>query len=345
MEDRARLAVVSPSAAANALPEPLPDVTKIVHVPALPRWTTRHYAVAFVRSPDGRDAALRLFQYALRLALTFQGRTRRRKTHERLLAVVSLLAAIRRVAALHRLLSSVLSLARGRTSLPALPAKLSLLPDESKAPIPSAEAAGGGKPLLDSDWLDVAARVACQSLDVAALVAGNVYLFSRLGLVPLSVRTSHRSDKISDWATLAAAGVGLASIARKRNELYRLGKQARRRAIEAESKLDELDFWESRVGRVTAAAAAATEPADSTRPEAVDGSMLTDLAAERVQLRDRVRAERKTLRALKLDLGELWWERLRLGADGLFALYDALEVSLASESVKSLAGITSAAIE
>lgn len=310
-----------------------------MHVPVTPRETARDHALGFIRSPDGRDATLvssgrtrfsnprsptlqgrgthtpraradtgpvrsqRLFQYALRLTLTLQSRTRRRKAHGRLLAVVSLLAAIRRVAALHRLLASIPGLARWQ-SLP--------LGDGNKAPGPSA----------DSNWLDVAARVACEALDVAALVAGNIYLFSRLGLVPLPVHVSRRADRLSDGATLLAAGIGLASVARKRHELYRLGKQARRRAIEAESKLDELDFWEDRIvgGRIATAGA----NRDGVPLGAVGAGTVADLAAaERAQLRDRARAERRTLRALKLDLGELWWERLRLGADGLFARQSA----------------------
>lgn len=262
-------------------------------------------------------------QYTLRLALTYQRRTRHRKVHERLLAVVSLLAAVRRVAALHQLLVSLLP-ASEVFDLASTPARL---PNEIRPPVP--EATIPGRPqLVTQDWLDAVARLTCQSLDVASLLAANIYLFSRLGLLPLSTRTTRRADRVSDFATLLAAAVGLASVARKRTQLYQVGKQARRNAIQAESRIEELDFWEQQqqrrrgrhaeVGPDTAAQGKGDRDRrdDDELPEA---SSVTELAEERAQLRDRVRHERRTLRGLRHQLGELWWERLRLGADGLFA--------------------------
>ncbi|GAA5984104.1 hypothetical protein JCM10908_006052 [Rhodotorula pacifica] len=329
-------AEVMAPAPSMVLPEPLPEVTKIVHAPTPRRRTARHHAVGFLHSPDGRDAALRLFQYTLRLALTYRGRTRHRKAHERLLAVVSLLAALRRVAALHKLLASLCSLSPTGVPSFARPAR----PPNDIEPSPSPAVADRR---TKQDWLDSVTRIACQSLDVTALLAANVYLFSRLGLLPLSLQTSKRADKLSDCATLLAASIGLASLARKRAQLYRAGEQARRKAMDAETKLEELDFWEhqNRPAGGKADEADQTTEAGPVPPTSAE----QELKEERGQLRDRVRQERRTLRLLRQDLGDLWWERLRLGADGLFALYDALEVSVASESVKSLAGITSAGIE
>lgn len=306
-------------------------------VPATRRRIARRQAVGFLRSPDARDAALRLVQYTLRLALTYQRRTRHRKVHERLLAVVSLLAAIRRVAALHQLLVSLLP----ASEYLGLASKSARLPTQVKPP--ASETIPGGPQHVPQDWLDAVARLACQSFDAASLVAANIYLFSRLGLVPLSVRTTRRADKVSDFATLLATAVGLASVARKRTQLYQAGKQARKNAIQLESRLEELDFWEQRQSRSCRAPAAPGKKngKEMEVPETPAG----ELVEERAQLRDRVRQERRTLRGLRHQLGELWWERLRLGADGLFALYDALEVSVASESVKSIAGITAAGIE
>ncbi|KAG0664651.1 hypothetical protein C6P46_001247 [Rhodotorula mucilaginosa] len=338
------------SPATATLPEPLPDVTKIVHVPETRRRIARRQAVGFLRSPDGRDAALRLVQYTLRLALTYQRRTRHRKVHERLLAVVSLLAAIRRVAALHQLLVSLLP----ATEFLGLASRPARLPNEVKPAV--LEAIPGPRQLVTQDWLDAVTRITCQSLDVASLLASNIYLFSRLGLVPLSIRTTRRADKVSDFATLLAAAVGLASVARKRAQLYQVGKLARKNAIRAESRLEELDFWEQRRSRSRSRSRQVKVGSDPAAHAQVEGkeadvheTPATEIAEEeeeeRAQLRDRVRQERRTLRGLRHQLGELWWERLRLGADGLFALYDALELSVASESVKSLAGITAAGIE
>lgn len=260
----------------------------------------------------------RLVQYTLRLALTYQRRARHRKVHERLLAVVSLLAAVRRIAALHQLLVSLLPASEffGLTSGPAR------LPNEINPPVP--EAIPGRPHLVPQDWLDAVARITCQSLDVASLLAANIYLFSRLGLLPLSNRTTRRADRVSDSATLLAAAVGLASVARKRSQLYRVGKQARKNAIQAESRLEELEFWEQRRSRSHQAKVgpdpAAQGKGDRKDDDLPEAASVTELAEEeRAQLRDRVRQERRTLRGLRHRLGELWWERLRLGADGVFA--------------------------
>lgn len=260
----------------------------------------------------------RLVQYTLRLALTYQRRTRHRKVHERLLAVVSLLAAIRRVAALHQLLVSLLP----ATEFLGLASRPARIPNESKPPVP--EAIPGPRQLVTQDWLDAVTRITCQSLDVASLLASNIYLFSRLGLVPLSIRTTRRADKVSDFTTLVAAAVGLASVARKRAQLYQIGKLARKNAIRAESRLEELEFWEQRRSRSHQAKVgpdpAAQGKGDRKDDDLPEAASVTELAEEeRAQLRDRVRQERRTLRGLRHQLGEMWWERLRLGADGLFA--------------------------
>ena len=271
----------------------------------------------------------RLVQYTLRLALTYQRRTRHRKVHERLLAVVSLLAAIRRVAALHQLLVSLLP----ATEFLGLASRPARIPNESKPPVP--EAIPGPRQLVTQDWLDAVTRITCQSLDVASLLASNIYLFSRLGLVPLSIRTTRRADKVSDFATLLAAAVGLASVARKRAQLYQVGKLARKNAIRAESRLEELDFWEQRRSRSRSRSRQVKVGSDPAAHAQVEGkeadvheTPATEIAEEeeeeRAQLRDRVRQERRTLRGLRHQLGELWWERLRLGADGLFARESAL---------------------
>ncbi|GJN90895.1 hypothetical protein Rhopal_003909-T1 [Rhodotorula paludigena] len=164
------------------------------------------------------------------------------------------------------------------------------------------------------------------TLDLVALLSDNLYLFSRLGLAPLSPRTTARVDKLSDYAALGAALAGLAQVQRARAKLYDLGRQTRRRAVADETRLEELEFWEARKGGAKAGDAG-------------------ERASEEKRLRERIRVERRTLRGLRAQLSEHRWERVRLVAEGVFAAYDALDLETASESVKSWAGVTSASIE
>lgn len=278
--------------------------------------------------------------------------SRRTKTHERLLAVVSLLAAVRRVLALYELLRATVSLHSRHLPFFALRARP---PQEPRTTVDGKAGQQDNKEHL----LDVCIRVTCQTLDVVALLADNAYLFARLRLLPINPRLARRLDRWSDGATLLTAALGLAQVARKRRELYHAGKIIGKQAIRAEARLEDLDFWED-----DRAGTAGTPP--SSAPERA-----TDASArrrERIRLRNNVLDERRRLRVLREDLGDLWWERLRLGADGLFAresllrapgvrlqgsrrlqntseVYDALDLSLAPDTVKSWAGITSAAIE
>ncbi|BGP55848.1 hypothetical protein JCM8202v2_003455 [Rhodotorula sphaerocarpa] len=209
------------------------------------------------------------------------------------------------------------------------------LPEVTKEPRTTVDGKAGQQDNKEH-LLDVCIRVTCQTLDVVALLADNAYLFARLRLLPINPRLARRLDRWSDGATLLTAALGLAQVARKRRELYHAGKIIGKQAIRAEARLEDLDFWED-----DRAGTAGTPP--SSAPERA-----TDASArrrERIRLRNNVLDERRRLRVLREDLGDLWWERLRLGADGLFALYDALDLSLAPDTVKSWAGITSAAIE
>ncbi|GAA6003697.1 uncharacterized protein JCM10292_000691 [Rhodotorula paludigena] len=289
------------------LPPALPGVTKFVHVqPTV--LTTRQRVRRFLRDAEGRDAALRLLQYTLRLSLYLRKSAFTRSLHVRLLAVVSALAALRRLLALHHLAST----------LPFPPFQGSINDSSSTA----RKAAQPPSPSRLSQLLSLLRS----TLDLVALLSDNLYLFSRLGLAPLSPRTTARVDKLSDYAALVAALAGLAQVQSARAKLYDLGRRTRRRAVADEKRLEELEFWEARKGEGKAGDA-------------------VERASEEKRLRERIRVERRTLRGLRTQLSEHRWERVRLVAEGVFAAYDALDLETASESVKSWAGVTSASIE
>lgn len=160
-------------------------------------------------------------------------------------------------------------------------------------------------------YLQSLASVAQSSLDLLAVVTDNLYLFSRFGLLPLSPRWTRQVDKISDFATLASAAIGLAVVTRKRNVLMARGRTARQKAVDAEKKLEELEFW-------------AGETSVGTGGEAT--TSVQDLVAEREErvregrrLRERIRAERRKMCVLRGEMGHLRWDRLRLTAEAIFA--------------------------
>lgn len=283
------------------------------------RPSARRQTAYFLRTTEGRDAGLvrsaphmalpfdqtntlltashasqRLLQYSLRLALYLRKNAFTASAHVRLLALVSTLAAIRRLLALQDLITSV------RQTLPKLAPR-----DILSSPSPGSEAtlAGDRRPYLES-----LASVAQASLDLLAVVTDNLYLFSRFGLLPLSPRRTQQVDKISDFAALASAGIGLAVVARKNNALMARGRTARRKAVESEKKLEELEFWEG--GGIGGESTASVKDMVTEREERV---------REERRLRERIRAERRKMRVLRGEMGQLRWDRLRLTAEAIFA--------------------------
>ncbi|TNY18546.1 hypothetical protein DMC30DRAFT_402843 [Rhodotorula diobovata] len=321
----------------TALPHALPQVTKFVHAqPAV--LTTRQRAARFLSVAPGRDATLRLVQYSLRLSLYLRRRSLPKPLLVRLLAVVSSLAALRRLLALQTLFATPSSL----LSFP-------LLGPTAKPQKPAAHA-------HPSPPLSRLLLLVQSTLELLAVVTDNLYLLSRLRLVLLSPRATSRADKLSDYAALGAALVGLAQVQRARTALYAAGRRARRRTVEAERKLEELEFWEEVKGG-----------GRRKGGEGDDGD--EERREERSRLRDRVREERKRLKELRGEVRESRWERVRLVAEGVFAraspadaslsllpcpppltslarpVYDALDLERSAESVKSWAGLTASLIE
>ncbi|GAA5881607.1 hypothetical protein JCM1840_000171 [Sporobolomyces johnsonii] len=304
--------IVGPnSAGAPAiLPESLPGVTKFVRASPEPAMGSRS-ALMFLRSPDGRDAVLRLAQYSLRLVLYLRKSYLSSPILSRLLALVATLSALRRLISLLQL---VVSLRR----LPSHLHPLHLLRNgtlSGKRSSPTRRAA-----------VDALTQVARESLDLVAVVADNAYLFSRLNLVRLSPRTTRRVDKLSDYAALLSSLLGLAQVARSRTRIWAEGRERRRKAVELEQKLEELEFW---------------EPDPGTEVDLADAEARVK---EERRLRERVKAERWRLRRLRRELDGLRWERWRLLAEGVFAVYDAFDLEVASEAVKSWSGAAATVI-
>lgn len=308
------MASLPPQPEPNMLPElpsALPEVTRVrlflrksrnlaailtsplfpqfVHAPSPPP-STRRILLRFLRSQSGRDATLvrpslrssitdhttdplkplqRLFQYTLRLVVYLRRRALPKSIGTRLLAIVSTVAAIRRLISLFSLLSAL--------RLTHLTLKTLTFPT--------------------NDELLTLAR---SFLDTFAVLTDNLYLFSRLSLLPRSIlshRTALRVDKTSEILSLASAAFGLFTVSRRRKQVYHDGRAARKRAVLAEARLAEVEFWAG--GKMSHRSREEKEEAEG--------------------LKETERRERRTLRGLHEELGELMWERARAATEGIFA--------------------------
>ncbi|GAA5967850.1 hypothetical protein JCM11641_005785 [Rhodosporidiobolus odoratus] len=296
------------SAGTLSTPGTLPQVTRYVHAPPCPLPSSRRLVSRFLRSEQGRVATLKLLQYILRLTVYIRQRTLPSNLAIRLLAIVSSLAAIRRALALYSLLD------RLRTYTPwrlRNRASVEQHVDQSLPPDPSFS-------LLRS------------LLDTVSTLLDSTYLFTRLRLLPLSPRTAKRVDQLSDLAALCSAAAGIAQVAKRRRELYELGRGARRRAVEADQRLEELEFWEG-----------------TKSHQDMDKVMrgYEDRMTEEKRLREEVRRERKHMQGFREELGKLRWERVKVSAEGLFALYNTLNLQNAAVGTKAWSGIASSGIE
>ncbi|GAA5820639.1 hypothetical protein JCM11251_003088 [Rhodosporidiobolus azoricus] len=300
------------------MPSPLPEVTKFVQAPQAHSATLQTTVDRFLRQPEGRDAALRLFQYTLRLTIYLRRKALPSSLSVRLLAVVSTLAAFRRIVALTALLASFRS---------------KLLPNTENRPyIQQNEGL-----TFSADSLLTLLR---STLDLLAVLTDNLYLFSRLRLVPLHPRTIRRVDKLSDVAALLSASIGLMQVVRRRRAVFIAGRGARRKALVAEKRLAELELelWEG-------TGAGVQRIVKVKGKEREKGSDEMAVEKEERGLRETVKRERRKMRNLHDVLSELRWERVKVVAEGLFAFYDALDLETAAEGVKAASGVVSAGIE
>lgn len=238
-----------------------------------------------------------------------------------MLAAVSILSAVRRIVALYDI-----SLFLYETCAPS---KLSLNP--FKTP-PSR------RPRLRLT-IDDLLRLSRATLDVASILADNVYLIASLGVLPprvfgsfsISSKTARRADRIADLATLVSALLGLTQCAHSRAQIWDEGRALRKNALALEARLDDLEFWgQGEMVTTSSTLSAASDLSRTSRATAVEGragdELFTGAGAdiskkelEERRLRDKIRTERRRLKRLREELNELWWERLRLGAEAVFA--------------------------
>ena len=188
------------------------------------------------------------------------------------------------------------------------------------------------------------------TLSLLDTLADGMALFARLGIsisIPLKLlhisrspaqstgRSRHflqklfeRSETLADLFWLLSTLTGLALSEWERREVWSFGKRVRRLMRDEELIRDQMD---REIG----------QGQDSTISREADQAALWREDEERLH---RIRTQRRTLRDLRGRLSWLWWERLRLGADVIFASYDVFDLSQGSESVRAIAGAVSAAV-
>jgi hypothetical protein len=207
-------------------------------------------------------------------------------------------------------------------------------------------------PASDEASLQLRARLEGVETTLSLLdtVADGVALFARLGITitlpfkllqrfkttssssntsrhrPFLHKLFQRSETLADlfWLLSTMTSLGLAEW--ERREVWQFGKKVRR------SRRDE-EVLVNRLQRERESQTAASTDMDQQEWEQQDEEHLRH-----------IRSQRRTLRDLRGRLTWLWWERLRLIADGIFATYDVFEFSSGSEAVRAVAGVLSAAI-
>ncbi|KAM0753076.1 hypothetical protein T439DRAFT_323690 [Meredithblackwellia eburnea MCA 4105] len=178
-------------------------------------------------------------------------------------------------------------------------------------------------------------------LDVLSNLGDNIYLFSRLRLLPLSEHRTTQADRFTDYAALLSSAIGLMLVRNARLDVWAEGRVVRKGVLKLEERIEKLVVMEVEVEVTKEEGEAA---GSSSAVVAEEDRKLRGLEGEERWLKDRVRTERRKLKQLRDELTDLWWERLRLGAEGVFAVYDVLELETGSEAIRSWSGLTSAAI-
>ncbi|KAI5481733.1 hypothetical protein MNV49_000010 [Pseudohyphozyma bogoriensis] len=282
-------------------PARLPHTKFIPQSPKSPKFRPTPPVLAFLHTSEAREAVLRLTQYTLRLSLYFRHRVVPRKYLAVLFSLVSLLSALRRILSLVELSTSAVHILR------------SLNPFVHLRGEPSDK--GKGKAVRTAVEEAGLYYISREGLGLVATIADNLYLFAKLGILPVSPKRSRQFDKTADCATLLSAAIGLVQVARSRDQVWREGRGVRKGVVRMEEELEIGEFWKTND--------------DDERGK---------------KLRDKLRMERRKLRGLRDELNDLWWERLRLTCEAVFSTYDALDLETASEAVRSWMGIVSAGI-
>lgn len=232
-------------------------------------------------------------QYSLRLTLYLRTRYLSAPILSRLLALVSTLSALRRLVALYDLSTIFYNSCS--------PLKLFIPFAWNRKP--DVKGKGRADETRSRPWrMDDLLRLSRAALDVVATVADNTFLFARMSLLPISKRSTRKADRSADYATLLSSLLGLAQVAHSRSQVWAEGRAVRKGAIALEQRLEDFEFWVKGDGDE------ASLQEEKTKKE-----------REERRLRDRIRGERKKLKRLREELTGLWWERLRLAAEGIFA--------------------------
>ncbi|KAK4054537.1 hypothetical protein OIV83_001031 [Microbotryomycetes sp. JL201] len=300
-----------PTAQTSAAQQP-PSVTKYVHMPHEDHHSQKR-TLAFFNTSDGRDATLRVVQYSLRLALYVRQSATAKSTASSVLAIVSLLSALRRVVALYDISTYLYRILNPVTWISKPPA------------LSHGQASSSGTGLLSRWTADDVYKLTRAALDVVSVFADNIFLASRLRLLPLSSHKTRRADRTAEVATLVSALLGLAQVARSRESVRSEGREVRKLSLLYEQKLDELEFW------------------DAPTKTSAENELQTRETEEK-RLRERIRTSKNKLKSLRDELSGLWWERVRLLCEATFATWDTLELDTASEGIKAVSGFVSAAI-
>ncbi|KAL8277318.1 hypothetical protein RQP46_010271 [Phenoliferia psychrophenolica] len=310
------MATLPPLASTSGVLPTVAPVTKFVPASASEReLLLQPPLLPFLYGPTGRDALLRLVQYSLRLVFYLRKRRNPSSSLVRLLALVSLLSAIRRLSALVALSSSTLQLIKRY-----LPTSSKHSRNKGKArEVAMADPSRPWQPLPLELFIDFSRNL----LDFTATVSDNLYLFARLRVLPFSDATTRLFDRVAVVSALGSALAGLMLVHNAELDVWAEGRTIRKGVLALEERMEK------------AVVEAAGEENDERKKRLED---------EEKRLGERARTERRRLKRLRDELTELWWERTRLGAEGLFSTWDVLELNLGSESVRTWSGIVSAGI-
>lgn len=121
-------------------------------------------------------------------------------------------------------------------------------------------------------------------LDSTSTFSDSLVLLGRLQLIHIPSTIIYSVDKLADVATLAASAIGLVQISNCIPQIYSEAKVIRKSML-------------------------AIEASEEANLGSEDG----------MQEKAKLRNARRQLRSLRNELNDLWWERIRLLAEGLFA--------------------------
>lgn len=149
-----------------------------------------------------------------------------------------------------------------------------------------------------------------------------------------------RAELLADIFWLSSTLVSLTHSEWERREVWKYGRRVRRLMREEEVERDRIE----REIEYSLNESRGEEGGDALYDTEGEGYADELRVLENQKRIQRIRDQRRTLRDLRGRLTWLWWDRLRLGADAVFALYDLFEWRPGSEAVRAVAGAISAGV-